>query len=80
MGCSGHLATETRDKMKIIEHQFKENKIEYYNKDTLFKIISIYISFHKNDLNKNYKGNIYLVNTKFFQEVFGIFGINLKNE
>ena len=78
MGCSGFETLEC--KLKIIDHQFKEMKIEYYKKDTLFKIISNYISFYKNDLNKNYKRNIYLVNTKFFQEVLGIFGINLKNE
>jgi len=80
MGCSGKESTMIKGGVGQLEIYNKEkNKIEYYDEDTLYKILSNYIQFYK-DFNKNYKGKIYLVKTEFFLKVLVICGISLKNE
>ena len=80
MGCAGQKSAMSKeDNRELKIYNKEENKIEYYDEDTLCKILSNYILFYK-DLNKNYKGKIYLVKTEFFIKILGIFGISLKNE
>ena len=80
MGCAGQKSAMIKeDNRELKIYNKEENKIEYYDEDTLCKILSNYILFYK-DLNKNYKGKIYLVKTEFFIKILGIFGISLKNE
>ena len=79
MSCSSSRSIE-EEKISKIRKESNINKIDYYDNDILFKLLSKYITFNKIFRAKKYNGKIYLSETDFFQKLFKKFDIDINNE